>query len=118
MPGVSRGDPSGHQGGGLRDEGDRLIEGAGAGSGVVVPGLPQGDAAGHHPGVAEGDQGLAGKNRNSLVCTIHHFTHSILRIVQQFDCSNNSTIRIVQQFMANILFATFFILQPAKEESP
>ena len=65
MPGVSRGDPSGHQGGGLRGEGDRLIEGAGAGSGVVVPGLPQGDAAGHHPGVVEGVQGLAGKNRNS-----------------------------------------------------
>ena len=62
---MSRGDPSGHQGGGLRDEGDRLIEGAGAGSGVVVPGLPQGDAAGHHPGVVEGVQGLAGKNRNS-----------------------------------------------------
>ena len=65
VPEVSRGDPSGHQEGGLRGEGDRLIEGAGAGSGVVVPGLPQGDAAGHHPGAVEGGQGLAGKDRNS-----------------------------------------------------
>ena len=59
-----QGDRSGHQGGDpLEGEGGRLTEGAGVeeGSVAVVPGLLQDVAAGHLPGVAEGDPGLVGK---------------------------------------------------------